>query len=335
MESEIQKYITGSELCHRITAPPHARNGLNMPLPPPPRPWEGLTLDFVNDLPESTSSGYTVILVIVDHLSNIANSLPCRKDFDSPEVARIYFEHVIFKCAVPDNITTNRGKEFISGFWDRVCYHLSINHGLLTPFHPQTDGQTERQNQIIEQCLRAFYNNEQGNWVELLPRAEFTYNISIHHSTLMTPFWANYNYHPTMQFNPPKDRSFRSQMQGDSWMTGMEETHRIQREDIIDAQERQTKYTGRMEMTFAVRDKVWPSTRNLKTSRPLKKLDYKCTAWYTVSKIINKNPYTLHFPNTMRNHNFFNVSGLDRYTPSVGGQPSSEPDTLMVEDTRE
>jgi len=151
----------------------------------------------------------------------------------------------------------------------------------------------------------------------------------------MTPFWANYNYHPTMQFKPPKDRSFRSQVQPDSWMAGVEETHRILREDILEAQERQTKYAGGKEMTFPVGDKVWLSTRNLKTSRPSKKLDYKRTGPYMVSKIINKNAYKLDLPSTMRNHNVLHVSLLDCYTPPVGGQLSSEPHPIIVEQTEE
>jgi hypothetical protein len=120
----------------------------------------------------------------------------------------------------------------------------------------------------MEQNLPAFFNYEQDNWVELLPLVEFAYYNSFHHSTLMTPFWANYNYHPTMQFKPPKDPISRSQVQVDWWLEGIEETHRILRENIIEAQERQTMYAGGKEMTFAVGDRVWLSTKNLKTSRP-------------------------------------------------------------------
>jgi transposase InsO family protein len=144
-----------------------------MPLPPPPQPWEGVSMDFVTDLTESTTSRYTGILVIVDRLTKMAIYLPCRKDIDSPELARMFFEHVICKHGRPDNIVTDCGKEFTSQFWKRVCSHLSINQRLSTAFHPQTDGQTERQNQTMKQYLRAFCNYEQDNWVELLPLVEF------------------------------------------------------------------------------------------------------------------------------------------------------------------
>jgi hypothetical protein len=82
LDATVRKYIAGCELCHRIKAPRHARHGVNMPLVPPSRRWEGLMMDFVTDLPESTASEYTGILVIVDRLPKMAIYLPCRKDID-------------------------------------------------------------------------------------------------------------------------------------------------------------------------------------------------------------------------------------------------------------
>ena len=215
------------------------------------------------DLPESTASGYTGILVIVDRLTKMAIYLPWGKDIHSPELAQMYFEHVICKGGVRDNIVTDRGKEFTSGFWKRVCSHLNINHRLSTAFHPQTDGQTERQVQTMEQYLPAFCNYEQDNRVELLPLAEFAYNNSIHHSTRMTRFWANYHYHPPMQFKQPKTPSnMRSEILADATVSGMEVTHRLLRESLLGAQARQSKYSCGKDVTFEVGNKVWLSTRH-------------------------------------------------------------------------
>jgi len=172
------------------------------------------TISFT-DLPESTESGYTGILVIIDVLTKMAIYLPCRKDIESPEQAGMFFEHGICKGGIPDNITTDQDNEFTCWFWDRVCSQLSINYCLSTALHRQIDGQTELQNQTMEQCLRAICNEEQHNWVEFLPLAQFAYNNSIHHSTLMTPFSANFNYNPMMQFKPAMDPSVRSQVQAD------------------------------------------------------------------------------------------------------------------------
>ena len=124
-------------------------------------------MDFVTDLPPARGSdsaspddndsdnANTCILVIVDRFTKMTIYLPCRKDIDSPELARLFFENVICMHGVPEHIITDRGTQFTSRAWERVCSHLTINHRLSTAFHPQTDGQTERQNQVMEQYLRA------------------------------------------------------------------------------------------------------------------------------------------------------------------------------------
>jgi len=246
------------------------------------------------------------------------------------------FEHVICKHGVLDNIVTDRGKEFTSRFWNRVCSLRSIDHWLSTVFHPQTDGQTEGQNQTIEHYLRAISNYKQDNWVELFPRAEFAYDNSVHHSMRMTPFWANYHYHPPMQFKPPKAPSnLRVEILTDVKVAGMEVTHRLLRESLLEAQVRQSKYAGGKDVTCDVGNKVWLSTRHFRTTRPSKKLEYKHTEPYMVSKIISKTAYKLDLPKTKRNHNVFHVSQLDHDTLPVPGQPSSEPHPVIVDDSEE
>jgi len=290
MDSLVRKYVSRCEVCHRIKAPRHARHGINMPLEIPSRPWEGVTMDFVTDLPESTASGYTGILVIVDRLTKMAIYLPCRNDIDSPELARLIFEHIIGMRGVPGNIVTDRGTQFTSQFWTRVCSHLSTDHRLSTAFHPQTDGQTERQNQTKEQYLQAFRNHKQDNWVELLPLADFTYNNTIDASTRITSFWANYHYHLVMQFKAPKQpSSLNSEIEADTFAAGLEETHQTLRKTLQEAQANQTKYAGGKEVIFKVGDKVWLSTRHFRMTRLSKKLDNKRTGPYTVSKVINRN----------------------------------------------
>jgi hypothetical protein len=120
MDSRVRKYVSGCQVCHQINAPRHARHRINMSLQAPSRPWEGVTMDLITDLPESMTSGYTGILGIVDRLTKMAIYVPCRKDIDSPELARLLFEHVMCKRGVPYNIVTDRGTQFTSRFWTRV-----------------------------------------------------------------------------------------------------------------------------------------------------------------------------------------------------------------------
>src|SRR5881396_436274 len=81
---------------------------------------------------------------------------------------------------------------------------LDIKQKLSTAFHPKTDGQTKRVNQSLEQYLRMFSNYEQNNWSELLPMAEFSYNNSITSATGLSPFYANYRYHPETYWLVPR-----------------------------------------------------------------------------------------------------------------------------------
>jgi hypothetical protein len=140
----------------------------------------------------------------------------------------------------------------------------------------------------------------------------------------MTPFWANCHYHPVMQFKAPKQpSSLKSEIQADTFAAGLEETHQTLRRNLQEAQAHQIKYAGGREVVFEVGDKVWLSTRHFRTTRPSKELDYKRTGPYTLSKVINKNAYQLDLPYTIRKHNVFHVSLLDRYTPPTAGQLNS------------
>jgi hypothetical protein len=290
-----------------------------MHIEPPSQPWEGVTMNFVTGLPESTASAYTGILVVVDRLTKMAIYLPCHKDIDSPELARMFFDRVICKHGIPSNIVTDRGFQFTSQFWNRVCSHLSIDHRLSTSFHPQTDSQTERQNQTMQQYLRAFATYEQDNWVDLLPLAEFAYNNSVHATPRLTPFFANYGYHPEMHIKLPKESllSFRSKKAADERLGKLQAARNRLRESILEAQERQTRYADGKEMTFEVGDKVWLSAKHIQTARPLKKLDYKRLGPFKVTKVINRNAYRLELPYSMKVHNVFHVSLLDRYVSPV------------------
>ena len=161
-------------------------------------------MHFIMDHPQSTTTRYTGTLLIIDPSTKVAIYLNCRKAINSPELVRMFSEHVICKYGVPDTIVTDRGEEFPSRSCNRVPSHINIYHRLSTAFCPQTDGQTERHYQIMEQYLPAFPNYEQDDWVELLPLPECAYNYSVHHSTRMTPFWANYHDPQPMPFKSPK-----------------------------------------------------------------------------------------------------------------------------------
>jgi hypothetical protein len=127
----------------------------------------------------------------------------------------------------------------------------------------------------------------------------------------MTQFWGVYHRYPKMQFQMPKASSFKSETKADILLQGLEETHRVLRENLLEAQDKQTKYACRKEITFKVGDRVWLTTRQFHTTRPSKNLDYKLAGPYTLSKTIDKNASKLVLLKTKHIHNVFHISLLD------------------------
>ena len=119
--------------------------------------------------------------------------------------------HTVFcSSGVPSSIISNSGSIFTSIFWLALCHYLCIKRRLSMAFHPQTNSQTKRQNQTLEQYLRAYVNNQQDNWARLLPMAKYAYNNAINASTSLTPFKALMSYNPDFNikmFKEPKSAS--------------------------------------------------------------------------------------------------------------------------------
>ena len=108
---------------------------------------------------------------------------------------------------VPSNLVSNRDPIFTSDFWGRLLELLGIHANRSTAFHPQTDGQTERLNSVLEQYLQMYCEFQQTYWASLLPMAEFSYNNSKHSATTLTPFYTNYGFHPQIFLLPPSPNS--------------------------------------------------------------------------------------------------------------------------------
>ena len=130
----------------------------------------------------------------------MVNYKPVNVTIDAPGLAEVIIDIVVRYHGVPDSIITDRGSLFTSKFWSSLCYFLGIKRRLSTAFHPQTNGQTERQNTTMEAYLRAFLNWEQNDWTRLLPMAEFAYNNAKNASTGHMPFELNCGFHPRVFF---------------------------------------------------------------------------------------------------------------------------------------
>ena len=149
-----------------------------------------------------SSSGFTSILVIVDHLSKQCIFIPTHDTVTLPELVKLFLLNVFSKHGVPLHITSNRGLEFVSHFFRSLGKALDICLHFTSSYHPEGDGQTERMNQTLEQYLRIYSNYQQDNWSKLLPLVEFAYNNAPNATTGISPFFANKGYNPNLSIHP-------------------------------------------------------------------------------------------------------------------------------------
>jgi len=148
-------------------------------------------MDFISGLPTSVN-GYDSIWVIVDHLTKVAHFIPVRTDYRPHLYAELYFEHIVRQYGVPRTIISDCRPQFTPHFWE--CLHEQIGTHLVrsSAYHPQTAGQTECVNQILEDMLRSCALSSKGCWVKWLLLAEFSYNNIYQESIKMAPFEALY-----------------------------------------------------------------------------------------------------------------------------------------------
>ncbi|GKC19321.1 putative reverse transcriptase domain-containing protein [Tanacetum coccineum] len=153
--------------------------------------WENITMDFIVKLPR-TSSAHDAIWVIVDRLTKSTHFLAVREDFKMEKLARLYINEIVESHGVPMSIISNRDSHFTSRFLQSLQKALGMQLDLSTAYHPETNGQSERTIQTLEDMLRACAIDFGGNWDTNLPLVEFSYNNSYHTSVKCASFEALY-----------------------------------------------------------------------------------------------------------------------------------------------
>jgi hypothetical protein len=340
MREEVDTYVDTCAVCQRNKVKRHRPYGVLNSLPVPSKPWEEISMDFITDLPPCNLKGctYDAILVVVDRFTKLVRYLPSRKDWTAEELAEVFLAEVVCRFGTPAGIVSDRGPVFTSKFWSALCYHLKIRRKLSTAFHPQTDGQTERQNQVLEHYLRCYSNYLQDDWAPKLPHAEFAYNTAKHSSTGMSPFRALYGYEPQLESNAADD------VPGGEVPTGAQRAEEVIQlrkrltENLHKALDSQAKgYNKRhTPMKFAKETWVLLSTKNLKLARPNRKLSERFIGPFQIVDVIGTQAYKLELPPQVRVHPVFHVSLLEPYQAREGEDPSAHgPPEVMPDGTLE
>ena len=179
MKREIADFVSRCLSCQQVKAVRQRPSGLLHPLPIPVWKWDHITMDFVYDLPR-TRNGHDGIWVIVDRLTKSAHFLPVGKNYTLERLAKLYVNEIVRLHGVPESIISDRDPRFTSKFWVSLQKALGTKTHFSTAFHPQTDGQSERTIQTLEDMLRSCVLQFKGNWDDQLALMEFAYNNSYH-----------------------------------------------------------------------------------------------------------------------------------------------------------
>src|ERR1700683_2449865 len=249
-------------------------------------------------------------------------------DVTSEGIARLFRDRVWKDFGLPEVVISDRGSQFVSGFTRDLYKLLGVKVNPSTAYHPQTDGQTERVNQEIEEYLRLFVNYKQTDWSEWLSLAEFSYNDREHSSTRISPFFSNYGVHPRKGGEPRWDVKTEA---ADVFAKRMAKTREEARTALKRAAEEMARHydAHRNEApTYEIGDKVYLDGGNIHTTRPAKKLDDKRYGPFEITEKVGSRAFKLKLPKTWKIHTVFNVVKSNPYHPpetKIQAQPPPPP----------
>ncbi|KAI0999591.1 hypothetical protein K3495_g8604 [Podosphaera aphanis] len=325
MTYDVRNFVKACELCTRTKIPRSAPPGFLQPLPMPFRPWSDISVYYISPLPECIRYGtkYNHLLVVVCRLTKYRHFIPATS-LDAREMAETFVSRVYCLHGTPDNIISDRGSQFVSQFWRELSSRLGITLKPSSAFHPGTDGQKERINSSVEQYLRAFVSFYQDDWVKWLPLAEFAGNNAISETTGVSPFFANYGYNPKLgvesrQPCPPslstsqRKEFFKANAVGDRFS-------RILQQLKVLSKESQQRYEDNANNKRADSpssregDLVYIDTRNMKTRRPMKKMDDEWAGLFEVLSAYQK-ACRVKLPEGMKIFPVLHTSQLRRKDP--------------------
>lgn len=322
LHKRVSEVLSACASCRENGIVRHKPYGVAQPVLSPSFPFDTVACDFVTGLPES--EGFDAFMSVTDKFTKTIRIIPCRTDDDAPTMARRFFNVIYRYHGLPRRIVSDRDSKFTSMFWKSLTELTGIARNLSTSWHPQSDGQSEKTNQVVEIALRHVIDYTQAEWTRHLPTVEFAVNMSINESTKVSPYEMLYGvkvrdcieamsgsldtHNPTAsEFN---DERIRIRQRGEA--------------AIAWAQARQAKYYDdkHKPKEYAVGDSVMLSTKDFKIPGARgNKLGPRRIGPFKVLARHGKLAYELDLPDNYRMHRVISIAKLEDARPSKSDQP--------------
>ena len=307
MREDVCKFVAACLVCVQAKVPHQSPQGLLQPLPIPHRPWSHIALDFITGL--LPSHHHTTILTIIDRFSKAVHFVPLTKLPSASETAQLLITHVIRLHGIPRDIVSDRGPQFTARFWKAFCTLLGTTVSLMSGFHPQSNGQTERANQSLETVLRCLCAHNPASWSTQLPWAEYAINGHTSAASGLSPFECYLRYQPPLFPSQEEEVGVSSAA---AFIRRCKQTWRATRINLVRAAARMKEQADRRRRpapTYRVGQHVWLSTKDIPIWGGTRKLAPRYVGPFTIMHVISPIAVRLRLPSTMRRiHPTFHVS---------------------------
>ena len=196
MSQDVRDFVMDCPVCQIEKTSHQKPTGLLMPLEIPDRKWDHVAIDFITGLPEE--NGMNTICTVVDKATKMCHFIPCTDKITAKETAKLYWQHVGRLHGIPRVIISDRDARFTGKYWRELWRLLGTNLRMGSGYHPQSSGQVEKFNQLLEQTLRCAIHQSggSGKWVDMLAHVEYAINQTPNRTTGYSAFYLNYGYHP-------------------------------------------------------------------------------------------------------------------------------------------
>jgi len=246
----------------------------------------------------------------------MAHFISLHENATATDVAHSFLPEVWKLHRLPTEIISDMDAKFSGEFWESLCKRLGVKRRMSTAYHHQTDGQTERTNQVLEGYLRTFVNYDQNHWYQLLPLAEHAYNNSATNAHKMTHFFANYGSHPQTEWM--KERAAHNP-RATLYSHWMQDIYQQAKQTPGKTRQLMKRYYDRKataQPNIEVGDLVILNAKNIRTKRPSKKLSPKLYGRFKVLEKKASRAYKLEISPRWKIHPVFHVSLLEPYRAS-------------------